>query len=371
MKIAIDIRSIPYPQISGVGNYCYYAIKNILAQDKTNEYILFGTGLKKDAYQWLDFHQPNVKLKIVNQANKLINLRFILGQGPDFEDLLGEKVDLIWLPNPNFFYSRSQTPLVLTVHDLAFWHQANYFSLKRRLWHRLINLPKLLNRASTILAVSKHTKSEIQKYFHIADDKIQVIYPGVNTKAAEIRTDTSNVLKELPNKYFLFIGTIEPRKNILAILKAFALFNEKFPEYKLMVAGNLGWNYKKILSLLKSQKNVQYLSYISENDKFRLYSCAQGLIWPSFYEGFGFPPLEAAGSNIPLILSYKSSLAEVATTNAIYVDPYNVKEITAVLWEIANNNMQQMDIYSKNTVIIPSWPKQAEEIMLCFKKFNL
>ena len=131
----------------------------------------------------------------------------------------------------------------------------------------------------------------------------------------------------LPKKFILFLGTIEPRKNIIGIIKAFIKNQNFFPDYKLVIAGAKGWEYKPIMDMIQKQNKVQYVGYVEAKDKPILYSLADLFVYSSLYEGFGFPVLEAMSVGTPVIASHRSSMPEVTEGSAYLVNPNNISEI--------------------------------------------
>lgn len=372
MKIGIDIRALSTTRLSGVGRYIYNSIHYILENDRENEYYLISTGLKEVPKAWLNFKYDNIHHVHWRFSNKLFNIRTTFGLGPDLTKRVAVKLDLFWLPNINFFKFNKNVPVILTIHDLSFLHSSQFYSLKRRLWHKLVNVQTLAERADRIIAVSENTKRDIMRFFTVDEDKITVIYPGImiNDLSPEQSRQMTEKFK-LKENYFLYVGTLEPRKNIGAIIKAFDKVVEKHPDYELVIVGSKGWIYQNLIHSINKRKYIRYLDYVDGKEKDALYSQARGLIWPSFYEGFGFPPFEAVYHNLPVITSYKTSLPEIMKEKALYVDPYNVGDIyQSILQLIEDKDLYQYLIDNKENLNIPDCKRQAEKIIRQFYKFK-
>ena len=237
----------------------------------------------------------------------------------------------------------------MTVHDLSFERFPEYFSLKRRLWHFILNPRKLCQRADKILAVSKSTKHDLTSLYGIKPEKIETTVPIRNIEnffrpTTKEKKEKIKELYALPKKYILYLGTIEPRKNIISLIQAYEQLQKStitFHDINLVIAGNLGWSYRKTLRIIQKSefKEQIYLpGFIKTKDKPALYQNAEIFVFPSFFEGFGFPPVEAMASGVPVITSNCSSLPEVVSDAAILIDPYKPNEIFLALQELLGNS---------------------------------
>jgi glycosyltransferase involved in cell wall biosynthesis len=372
MNIGIDVRALQSKNFTGVGNYLYHALDNIFKLDKEEDYYLLSAGLKNEPQGLSGFNYPQVHHHHCLAPNKLINIGILTGFGPDLCRQAFHDLDLFWLPNLNFFKFNRRVPVVLTIHDLSFLHNPKFYSWKRIWWHNLVNVKKLVNRASKIIAVSHNTKRDIINFFNIPEEKITVIYPGVNVLDMNRELAQQLTAKfNLPAKYFIYVGTLEPRKNIEAILKAMARYHQDWPEAELIIIGAKGWLYKNILADIKSKNYIRYLEYVESPLKDALYFLSQGLLWPSFYEGFGFPPLEATYYGVPVVTSFRTSLPEIMKQQALYVDPYNVSDLYQIMVLLTTDeNLRQQLIKEDKKVIIPTWPAQVAKILEVFKSLK-
>ena len=248
-------------------------------------------------------------------------------------------------------------------------HSNKFYSLKRKIWHYLVNVRNLIKKADKIIAVSENTRRDIMKFFLTDGNKIKVIYPGVEVFKIN-KEKAKNIISgyNLKGKYYIYIGTLEPRKNILSIIKSFDRYHKEYPDIELLIIGSKGWKYKKILRIIKKRKYIRHIGYVDGLEKGALYYLSEGLIWPSFYEGFGFPLLEATYYNIPVISSYKTSIPEIIKNQSIYIDPFNFSEIYQILKILTEDKELKKKIIedSKNFNIL-NWEKQAKEIINYFK----
>jgi len=239
MVIGVDIRTFVSPQLTGVGVYLLEILKNLIEIDKKNQYKLFYNSYKKADQDMMDNFSgfPNVELYSFNYPNKILNSCLFFLKQPKLDRWL-DGCDVFWFPNFNFWEVSSECKTVITVHDLSFARIPWAYSMKRRLWHKFIQPEVKLNQAVKILAVSQSTKNDLEKIYHLPKDKIEVVYPGVEIKNQS--TDNKPIYQHifLPTRYILFLGTLEPRKNIEGVIKAFEKIADQ--DINLVIAGGQG-----------------------------------------------------------------------------------------------------------------------------------
>ena len=370
MKIAIDLRSLSSGSISGVENYTLNLLDNLLKLDKTNQYTLFYNSLFNK--QLGDFHYVNSKVIHSRLPNKVLNIGLKL-KALKLEQLAGD-FDLLFMPNLNQYHISNSAKLVITTHDLSPVLTPEFYDVKRRMWHKFLNYKRAFARANILFAVSEYTKNDLIKVFNIAPEKIKVIYPGLDHNIfnpSVMEEDQRNLRNRygLPGDFYLFLSTIEPRKNLKTLIRAFEQVNNSV---HLVIAGRLGWKYKKDFALIKkSKKNakIKYIGYISESDKPALIKMAKALVYPSFYEGFGFQPLEAFASGTPVIASHVTSLPEVVSGAGLLINPYSVDDLSFALTEIVANKALRASLIEKGLLQAKkfTWVKTAEEVLNNFK----
>lgn len=345
MKIGIDIRTLLEKQYGGVSEYTLHLVRNILKNDSKNEYILFYNSFK-DCSDRIPKFNENYKIVRTKYPNKIFNLILQkIFKYPKLDKLLN--VDVFLGPNIGFYALSKNCKKILTVHDLSFLRYKEFFSWKRRLWHRVINAKKQTNYFDKIAAVSENTKNDLIDKCGVDKEKISVIYSGVDERYRQsLDFDKQEIQKKynLPEKYILYLGTIEPRKNIRSLIKAYNNLRNNYKNldnYKLVIAGGKGWKHKKIYREARTSKyknDIIFTGYIDDKDKPCLYKLATIFVYPSFYEGFGFPPLEAMSVGTPVLSSFSSSLPEIVDNAAIMIDPYNIDEITKAMYDVIADN---------------------------------
>lgn len=375
MKIAIDIRSLQSGQVSGVENYTAQLVEHLLKLDSENSYTLFYNSLKDISFSNLHF----VNSKIVNFKipNKFLNLGVRFFGRPHFEKYFG-KQDVVFMPNLNHIsLSNSRARIVVTVHDLSAFIQPEFFDFKRRMWHKLISAENLLNKAEAIICVSEHTKQDVIRMFGINEDKVRVIYPGVLVPDIAL-PDSEMKLREirnqygLPGKFILFTSTLEPRKNILGLIEAFERL--RTPAH-LVIMGKAGWKYDKIFNRINSstkKRFIKYLGYVHEAHKPYIMKLASVVAYPSFYEGFGFVPLEAMSLSVPVVAGSLTSLPEVLSDAAMLVNPYDTRAMSFGLEEmLVDDQLRERFIERGNERVQRyNWEKAANETLLLFKQLK-
>ena len=373
MNIAVDLRSLSTGTISGVENYTINLLENLLPLDKQNSYTLFYNGLAKSKFG--DFHFVNSRVKNTRWPNKLLNLAF-KSNLMKLENLAGD-FDCLFMPNLNQFYVRSKAKVVLTVHDLSPVLAPEFYNVKRRLWHWFLNYKKAFSRADLLLAVSEYTKQDLIKCFNIDPNKIKVVYPGIDHKSFKPISDVAMLRSirnqySLPGDFILFLNTIEPRKNLINLIKA---FDQLDSPCDLVIAGRKGWKYSEIFDAAKASKKfakIHYIGYIPEEQKPAIISLARVLVYPSFYEGFGFQPIESMALGVPTVASNVTALPEITGDAALLVNPYDVLGIAKALKVALEDEQLRSRLKEKGLQRAKdfSWQKSAQGILDGFNKLN-
>jgi len=373
MRIGIDIRSLMDKNRSGVGEYVFNVLNNLFEIDQHNQYFLFYNSFKKVDHILPNWNYNNVKFVGHHQPNKLFNFQQNFFKKPYLDKLVGG-VDIFWLPNFHFANLSSQVKKIITVHDLSFEIYPEFFSFKRRYWHRILKTQKLVKNMDQIIAVSQNTKQDLIDLYNINKEKINVIYPSVSQDFKKIEDQT--VLQQVKNKYnlpdnfILYLGNLEPRKNLIGLIQAFEKIKS---DVNLVLAGQPGWLYRQIFNLAQKsyKKNkIHFLGYVDYRDRPALYNLAQIFIYPSFYEGFGLPPLEAMACGCPVVSSFSSSLGEVVDSAGLLVDPYDIMEISQAIDQILQNSDLKQDLIEKGLDQVKKfdWQKTAQDILKIFEK---
>ncbi|MCC7356506.1 MAG: glycosyltransferase family 4 protein [Candidatus Doudnabacteria bacterium] len=374
MKIAVDLRSLQTGVVSGVENYILNLLEHLLAIDQDNQYVFFSNSLLPESFEHLQY--VNSKIVQTRIPNRVLNLSLKVFSRPHFEQLIGD-FDILFLPNANRFGISSGKKLVITVHDLSPIITPQYYSMKGRLWHKFLNVKKIYERADQLIAVSEHTKHDLIKLTGIEESKISVINPGIDRSTfdshipADRLRDARNVYG-LPGKYLLFVSTLEPRKNLIGLIKAFEATDS---DAHLVIVGKLGWKYGEILEALgksKKKRSIKYLGYVDETDKPAIMKLARAVVYPSFYEGFGFVPLEAMSLGVPVVTSQVSAIPEIVGDAALLVNPYNIDDLAFALSEVLTNESVRSQLIAKGSARAErfSWERTAEQTLAVFNSLR-
>jgi glycosyltransferase involved in cell wall biosynthesis len=342
MNIGIDARCLSEGQLSGVGNYTSEMIHALLKLDTKNQYYLYVNSWRGNKNSLPEFDYLNVHYVVTHFPNKLLHVLIILRTWPYLDTFFPVKLDVFWEPAHHFLALSPSLKLIVTCHDISWEFFPDMYTRKGLLWHRALKLSKLYSRATKVIAVSQNTKNDLIRFYGLPANKIKVVYSGLPSK----QIFSGNKEISLPSKkYFLYLGNIEPRKNIESIIEAFLLIKDKLPGVDLIIAGGvkLAPRYaKKIINKLISERGIYYLGYVDNNIKQKLYSQALAFIFPSWHEGFGFPPLEALAANVPVIASNVTALPEVLGSAAYYINPYNIAELADSMLLVATDyNLRQ------------------------------
>ncbi len=276
--------------------------------------------------------------------------------------------DLYWQPNfiPNSGVKTKK--IVTSIHDFSFILYRD-FHPKERVEYIEKYFFKNVGKSDMIITGSEYTKQEILKRLVFKEDKIQVIYHGINHELFRVYHDIKLDF-ELPSKYILSVGSIEPRKNLIGLLKAYNLLDKSLKqEYKLVLVGFKGWENQEIMETIDENKeNIYYLGFISDKELAQVYNLATCFVFPSFYEGFGLPPLEAMACGTPVISSNTSSLPEVGGDAVVYCNPHNTDDIKEKIEMLLTNKSVHEELITKGLLQAKkfSWEKSAQEHLNLF-----
>lgn len=324
---------------TGTENYSYQLLAALAKIDKKNKYIVYIRPRVKVGDDW-----P------INFEFKVISWQGLWTQGGLALQTFKDPLDVLFVPAHTLPLIRKPgLKTVITVHDLGSEYLPDMHQLKQRLYLSFMQKHQL-QTATKIIAVSKSTKVDLTARIGISPEKIKVIYEGFDKTLFKPARNAS------PYKnYFLFVGTIQPRKNLERLIEAVAKTDKI-----LVIVGSKGWMSEKIYKLPKKlgiEERVKFLGYVPDRDLPALYSGAIALTFPSLFEGFGLPILEAQACGCPVLTSNVSSMPEIAGKKAIYVDPYDVNDIVKGLEKVqgAKADLENIKRFS--------WEKCAEETL--------
>jgi len=388
MRIGIDARTILNPkkgEAIGSGHYTYQLIKNLLEVDKSNEYVLFFDFRvrEKDVRK---FSRPNTTIRFYPFSDYRKFLPGAYNEILTAATLAKEKLDVLHTTSP---VSRIPTTyngkVIVTFHDMGIYKVPECYSTATIL-HNKVSYQLMAKKADKIIAVSDSIKKDLEEIFG-AGKKTQMIHCGLDKRFfAELEAGDEKILEKLgvDKKYILFLGTIEPSKNITRLLQAFAEFknksinnkgeknNSKFA-YQLLLVGKNGWlakEYWQIAKDLKIEKDVIFAGYIIGDELLPILKKAEFLILPSLYEGFGMTVLESFAAGLPVIASDIPSIKEVAGEAARLVNPRDVSGITEAMLDFSSNLEMRNKLAQKGLERAKDfdWEKVAQETLEVYNK---
>lgn len=374
MRVAFDYTSALY-QRAGVGRYTRSLaaeLEPLLCDD--DEFILWYTSMSREPLSISStgtrFHGTLKRIPLSPRAAALLWQRMRLGLPID--RMIG-KPDL--LHSPDFVAPPVKAPLIATIHDLSYLIVPEFAhpSLKRYLES---SVPRTLRRASHVIAVSEMTRQDIIERYHVEPSRVTTIYNGVDGWFYEPdRPAVERAIEHfgLRRPYFIIVGTVEPRKNHLTLLHAFAQLYEKRKDVSLAIVGSPGWLSEPIIAEIEKSAMsmpVRYLRFVDDTWIPALYAGSVALVAPSWYEGFGLPVLEAMACGAAVITSDRGSLPEVASGNAILVPPGDVEELAASMERLLVDSALRDDLVRRGREHAGtfSWRAAAEAHVALYRR---
>lgn len=336
MDIAIDVRSLIDGRLSGIARYTLNIIHGLLRVAPQHTYHLFYNTARPrlarrpgfaGSVEWHGFHYPN----------KIFNAWQWGMSWPRWDQLV--PADCFFVPNLGLVLLDKKRPLVTTVHDLSYEYFPEFFSWRRRLWHWIVAPRQLLTRSQHLIAVSTATARDIMERYGVPPERVSVVHSGVAIPEAPVSAEARQLVRlahNLPDRYILSFGVFEPRKNIDGIIAAFSAVADAFPHH-LVIAGSPGWlmqRTRRLKATSEQRTRIHFIGAVAEEDVPALYAAADLFVYPSFYEGFGFPPLEALACGTPVVTSCHSALPEIVGEWATMVNPYDTVELALVMREV-------------------------------------
>lgn len=362
MNIGIDGYEANIEKRVGIGQYAYQLLRQLHDFDKGNNYTVF-------------LPQP----PLPDMPGKSKNWRYLVGRpGPLWTILQLPK--LITRVQLDVFFSPthygpwfSRLPQVLSVMDLSYLHFPEMFQTQDLLQLKYMGAISI-KRAKKILTISEFSRREISKHYDYPKNDIEVTYPGFKSKIKNQKSKVQIKIQKLAKKYILFVGTIQPRKNIVRLVEAFEMLN--IEDMKLVIVGKKGWLYEPILKRLEvspKKERIIYLDFVSDEDLSTLYKNAACFCLPSLYEGFGIPVAEALSFGCPVVVSQTSSLPEVAGMAGIYVDPLNSVDIAQGIKKallLSQSEREELNNKGKEQIKKFTWEKCARKTIKVYESLT-
>lgn len=350
MVIGIDASRIEDDNKTGVENYTREVITRLINLDKKNNYILYSR-------RTLNFESAD------NVINKVLKFPLFWTQIRLAIEMLFKKPDVLFIPGHTVPLIHPKNT-VAVIHGLEYEYFPRCYSRRERLKNK-IGTYLSAKRAKIIITPSQNTKHDLIRLYKIVSKKIRVVYPGINNVVNGPPRRDDNI----PNPHCLFVGRIEHRKNIIRIIKAFEkIKKEKKIPHRLILAGKDGYGSKQIKDCINNsefEKEINLIGYISDQEKNVLLKNADIFIFPTLYEGFGFPILEAMNLGAPVITSNVGSAPEVAGEGAILVNPRSIDEIADSVYKVLSDSDLRENLIKKGYENIKrfNWDECVKKIL--------
>lgn len=337
MRIAVNTRLLIKDNLEGIGRFTFETLRRLVVNHPEVEFI-FCFDRKFDP----EFiFASNVKGVVIYPQARHPFLYYWWFNYSLAKVLEKEKVDLLLSPD-GFVPLNSNLKTLSVVHDIAFEHFSNGVDWLHQLYYKYF-FPKFVKKTNRIVAVSEFTKADLITTYQLSADKIDVIYNGVSSAFKP----TERRLKD-KTPYFIYVGAIHPRKNVLNLLKAFEAFKTQYPEFnhQLLLVGRKSWQLSAIVKYLRNMKfkrDVLFNKNVKDEDLNLLINNAVALVYPSLFEGFGLPVVEAFSCGIPVITSRGTAMEEIAQGAAHLFNPESVDELTEKLVEQASGSVENQE----------------------------
>ena len=363
MVIAVNTRFLRNDYLEGYGNFIYENFIRITKAHAEHEFIfIFDRPFDKQF-----IFARNVKAVVTGPAARHPLLWKYWYDIKVPVVLKKYKAD-VFISCDGFCSLTTKTAQCLAVHDLSFIHYPSFIPASHRLFYKRYT-PKFINRAKRIITVSEFSKRDIVDQYKIDPGKIDVI-PNAAKDSFQPVTDAekTGLKNELTNgkEYFVYAGAIHPRKNLTNLLKAFSVFKKKqMSNWKLVLTGRLAWKNKDFIKSLKTYKHredVVLTGYVEEDKLIRVIGSAYALVYPSLWEGFGVPVLEAMRCNVPVITSVNSAIQEIGGDAALYADPNNYNDIAEKMMRIYKDEELRRQLILRGAKLSGryNWDESAE-----------
>ncbi len=309
MRLGIDLRCMTEGEAGGIAVYARELTSRLSTLLSSGSVVGVVTGLSAAA--------PKVPfaVKQLRVPNKLLNASFVVARWPHLD--VATRADVFFAPTLKYLGLRQGTPLVLTLHDLSFLEHPEYFTFRQRVWHRGLHVRWLLERATRIIAVSQHTADDAQRLFPSTAAKLRVIHSGSD----HVPPGQYPPLPSLPPAYLLAFAPREARKNVANLRHAHELAYPQHGTPLVLVGSGAG----------EPAAGIVCVPYLDERERWQAVANALVFVYPSVYEGFGFPPLEAMRVGVPVVASHVTSIPEVVGDAALLVDPWDSQDLARAM----------------------------------------
>jgi glycosyltransferase involved in cell wall biosynthesis len=369
LKIGIDIRPLGGTR-TGIGRYVHQLITALAEIDKTDEFVFFYNSRKGPLHDDLP-KQRNIKLKTYRLPNKILNAMWTYSSSPKAELFTG-KIDVFHSLGFQTVPTKKAAK-VLNIYDMIFRVYPE-MAIPSSLKYYSPHIERYVQRADLIVTISRSAADDINHYLNVPSEKIMVVYPGTTplkiATAPEIALLKSRF--DISSDYILFVGRVEPRKNLVRLIQAFERSNLA-DNFMLVLAGPQGWNVEEIYKTyqnLSCRLKIRWLNFVSDEYLSALYSGATFFVYPSLLEGFGLPVTEAMSVGCPVLTSNVSAMPEVVGDSALMVDPFDVDAISEGMIKLSEDIELRQSLSQKGCEQVKkfNWSESARGMISAYYK---
>lgn len=371
MRIAVNTRLLLKGKLEGIGWFTHQTLERMVRKHPEHEFIFFFDRPYDPSFVFA----PNVTPVVVSPQARHPILFYIWFEWRLPYLLKKYKAD-VFLSTDGYLSLSTKVPTCLVIHDLAFEHYPEHFVTSHKLYWRHYS-PRFAEKATRIATVSSYSKQDICEQYNVPSDKIDVVYNGAHDEYKPLDWNEREAVKEKYAdgcEYFVFAGALHPRKNIVNLLKAFIAFKKRQrSNMKLVIVGRLAWKYEEVLQMQQEmpfREDVKWVGYMNVDELSQVMGGAYALVYPSLFEGFGIPILEALECNVPAIVSNTSAMPEVAGEAGLLVDPKNVDDIAEKMQQLYKdeNLRTKLIANAKEQIKKFSWDQSADRLWDCLMK---
>jgi glycosyltransferase involved in cell wall biosynthesis len=378
MNIGIDIRNIGKKR-TGDETVFFNLVKNLALIDSKNNYQLFTDSLDQETLVKIKSslgigNKNNFEIFSLKTKNKFSWNFWIL---PNY--LRKNPVDIYLTQYITPFFVSRKIKIITIIHDVSFRVFPGIIKLSDLFFLRIL-IPLAIWRSARVIGVSRFTRDEIIKYYHTKSGKVDYIYNAVSNdflqkKYSEKEQEEIKKKYHLPEKFILYLGTMQPRKNIPTLIEAYVKVKKRLPDVKLVLAGGKKHNYdrnidRKIQKYALSNSDVLFTGFVLEEDKKALIGMADCFCFPSLYEGFGIPILEAFSCKTPCVISKIPPHFEIAKDAALFFIPYDAQNLAEKIFQVLTQSDLRKELIEKSEeqVLFFSWQKTAKKMVRIFEE---
>ena len=372
MRIAVNTRHLLVDRLEGVGIVTDEVMKRMARSHPDDQFDYYFDR----KYDSRFVHGSNVTPHSFHPVTRLpILIRYWLDH-PVRKDVLKQKADIFFSPD-GFIPLGMSIPKVSMVHDVAYLRYPEHLQPRIRAFYKKW-MGRYLAYTDHIITVSEFSKREIIAGYNIPADKISVVYNGITDAYKPISEEQKKHTRDRYTNgkpYFVYLGAIHPRKNILTLVKAFEHFKSSHPsEHQLVLAGRASWHTEEVFKTITESKwkdSIHLPGYVATTEATSLVASAEAMIYPSLYEGFGLPLVEAMACGVPVICSNVSSLPEVAGNAALLFDPMDAAQLAHHMEKISSDDglRKEMITFGAERSKYFSWDKAASQVYEILGRF--